>query len=69
MSTFDSQRDPPSSLPTAGRVVIELFDDVAPVTVAAFRNRCSEGASDTFRGTQVFKLIRDLGLWGGRSAK
>ncbi len=53
----------------AGRVVIELFDDVAPVAVAHFRNRCSEGASDTFKGTPIHKVLREQAIFGGRSSK
>lgn len=110
----------------AGRLVIELFDDIAPVAVMHFRNRCSgghgcaaalsagqlrqpglrlapaaaaprcwacpaqargplcltvavsfhrtacpgaEGASDTFKGTAIHKLVRDMGAFGGHSAR
>eukprot|EP00887_Chlorella_sp_A99_P000074 scaffold16.g74.t1 len=52
-----------------GRLVIELFDDVVPVAVAAFRNRCSEGASDSFRGTALHRLIADQAVWGGLTSK
>lgn len=31
----------PPSCTCAGRLVIELFDDIAPVAVTHFRNRCS----------------------------
>ena len=101
-----------SPLPAAaGRLVIELFDDIAPVAVMQFRNRCSggrarappgarrasapgrgarclqgapqavrptrllpplphvEGASDTFKGTGVHRLVKDMALFAGRSAR
>lgn len=50
-------------------MVIELFDDIAPVAVMHFRNRCSEGASDTFKGTGVHLLVKDMGAFGGRSQR
>lgn len=52
-----------------GRLVIELFDDIAPVAAMAFRNRCSEGASDTFKGTAIHKIVRDMGAFGGQTAR
>ncbi|PRW33518.1 hypothetical protein C2E21_7678 [Chlorella sorokiniana] len=52
-----------------GRFVIELFDDIAPVAAMAFRNRCSEGASDTFKGTAIQKVVRDMGAFGGQTAR
>ncbi|GAB4816059.1 hypothetical protein N2152v2_003105 [Parachlorella kessleri] len=51
----------------AGRIVIELFDDIAPVAVSHFRNRCSEGASDTFKGTAIYKVLREQAIFGGKS--
>ncbi|PSC70113.1 peptidyl-prolyl cis-trans isomerase H isoform A [Micractinium conductrix] len=52
---------------TQGRLVVELFDDVAPVAVTHFRNRCSEGASDSFKGTAIHRLVKDMAAVGGRS--
>lgn len=52
-----------------GRLIIELFDDIAPVAVLHFRNRCSEGASDSFKGTAIHKLVKDMGAFGGLSSK
>ena len=57
----------PSLCHAAGRVVIELFDDIAPVAVSHFRNRCSEGASDTFKGTVIYKVLREQAIFGGKS--
>ncbi|KAI3425174.1 hypothetical protein D9Q98_008944 [Chlorella vulgaris] len=51
-----------------GRMVIELYDDIAPVAVQHFKNRCSEGASDTFKGTAIHRLVKDMGAFGGKSS-
>lgn len=50
-----------------GRMVIELFDDIAPVAVQHFKNRCSEGASDTFKGTAIHRVVKDMAAFGGKS--
>lgn len=49
--------------------MIELFDDVAPVAVSHFRNRCSEGASDTFKGTTIHRVLHEQAIFGGKSTK
>ncbi|KAL4419765.1 hypothetical protein ABPG75_006863 [Micractinium tetrahymenae] len=54
---------------TQGRLVIELFDDIAPVAVMHFRARCSEGASDSFKGTAIHRLVKDMGAFGGHSSR
>lgn len=53
--------------PSAGRLVIELYDDLAPVPVGAFQNRCQPDASETFKGTIIHKLVAEQAAWGGRS--
>lgn len=49
--------------------MIELFEDIAPLAAAHFRHRCSEGATDTYKGTAIHKVIHQLGGFGGRSPK
>ena len=60
---------PPPLCCAPGRIVIELFDDIAPVAVSHFRNRCSEGASDTFKGTVIYKVLREQAMFGGKSTR
>ncbi len=51
----------------AGRLVIEIFEDLIPTTARHLMNRCREGMEDTFKNTSVHKLIPDLAAFGGLS--
>lgn len=59
-----SKPRPPAAAP-AGRVAIELFEDVAPIAVALFQSRCVDGASDTFAGTRVHQILPQMAVRGG----
>lgn len=63
---------PPVSLPLhplhlpAGRLVIELFEDVAPAAARHLLNRCTPGAGASLQGTLFHKLLAGFGLFGGK---
>lgn len=52
-------------MPT-GRLVIELFTDVAPLAAAELRRRCSRGATGGLQGTVLHKVLRNLAVFGGK---
>ncbi|RMZ54149.1 hypothetical protein APUTEX25_005305 [Auxenochlorella protothecoides] len=53
----------------AGRLVIELFEDIAPGPAALFRNRCAGASADSFQGSHIYKLVREQAAWGGHRPK
>ncbi|KAK9830131.1 hypothetical protein WJX72_009927 [[Myrmecia] bisecta] len=50
-----------------GRLVIEIFEDMLPVTARHFANRCRHGATDTFQGTALHYIVPGLAAYGGLS--
>jgi cyclophilin family peptidyl-prolyl cis-trans isomerase len=52
----------------AGRLVVELFDDIIPVGANHFRTRCLQGAVGWLQGAAFHKLLPHYGVFGGRSA-
>lgn len=53
----------------AGKVVIELFDDILPAPARHFQARCTTTARDTFSGTRVHKILSGATLFGGISQR
>lgn len=51
----------------AGRIVIELFEDLLPAPARHFQARCAAAAPDSFAGTRVHKLLSGATIFGGRS--
>ena len=51
----------------AGRLVIEVFEELLPVEARHFITRCQQGSSDSFQGTQVHRLVQDLAAFGGQT--
>lgn len=51
---------------TAGRLVIELFEDVAPAAARHLLTRCTPGAGASVQGTLFHKLLPGFGLFGGK---
>lgn len=49
-----------------GRIVIELFEDLAPVAASAFRTRCLEG-HHTLKGSCIHKLQPRFAAFGGKA--
>lgn len=49
----------------AGRLVIELFDDLVPMAASHFRNRCLPGSAAGLAGTSAHKLIPHYALFAG----
>jgi cyclophilin family peptidyl-prolyl cis-trans isomerase len=52
----------------AGRLVVELFDDLIPVGAGHLRTRCLHGSAGWLQGAHFHKLMRHYGVWGGRSS-
>ncbi|KAK9819272.1 hypothetical protein WJX81_003438 [Elliptochloris bilobata] len=52
---------------TLGRLLVEVFEDAAPLAARHFLNRCREGSSEGLQGTCVHRLLPDLGLFFGTS--
>lgn len=52
----------------AGRLVIELFEDVAPAAARHLLNRCTPGAGASLQGALFHKLLAGFGLFGGKSS-
>eukprot|EP00955_Chlamydomonas_euryale_P044059 352800-Chlamydomonas_euryale.AAC.5 len=50
----------------AGRLVIELFDDVIPTAAAHFRNRCMPGSHIGIAGLSVNKLVPFYAVFLGK---
>lgn len=57
---------PPLLLLRAGRLVIELFEDVAPAAARHLLTRCTPGAEANVQGTLFHKLLPGFGLFGGK---
>ena len=51
----------------AGRLVIEVFEELLPIEARHFITRCQPGSSDTFQGTHLHRLVQDLAAFGGVS--
>ena len=66
-STFITVLTPSTNYGVAGRLVIEIFEDLIPTTARHLMNRCREGMEDTFKNTAMHKLIPDLAAFGGLS--
>lgn len=49
-----------------GRVVIELFDDVAPAAARHLLTRCTPGSAASVQGTLFHKLFAGFALFGGK---
>lgn len=50
-----------------GRLLVEVFEDAAPLATRRFLNRCREGSSEALQGTCVHRLVPDQGLFFGTS--
>lgn len=53
----------------AGRVVIELFDDIVPAPAGHLLGRCTKGTTEGLAGTKVHKVLPGLAILGGRTVK
>ena len=51
----------------AGRLVLEVFEDQAPLAARQLLNRCREGTRETLHNTHVHRLITDQGIFFGRT--
>lgn len=49
-----------------GRLVIELFEDVAPAAARHLLTRCSQGSAASVQGTMFHKLLPGYALFGGK---
>jgi hypothetical protein len=72
---------PPSTLPVhergarirsgahccAGRLLVEVFEDAAPLAARFFLNRCREGSSEALQGTCVHRLQPEMAFFFGKS--
>lgn len=52
---------------SAGRVVVEVFEDQAPLAARHLINRCREGTTDTLQHTDVHRLLPDMAMFFGTS--
>lgn len=52
----------------AGRIVVEIFEDVAPAAAALLRDRCAPGAAGCFAGAAVARLLPGLAAFVGGGA-
>lgn len=50
-----------------GRLLVEVFEDAAPLAARHFLNRCREGSSEGLQGTCLHRLVPDLGFFFGTS--
>ena len=50
-----------------GRMVLEVFQDEAPLAAQQLLNRFREGTRETVQNTHVHRLIEDLGVFFGTS--
>lgn len=51
----------------AGRLVVEVFEDQAPLAARHIINRCREGTTDTLQITYVHRLLPDMAMFFGTS--
>ncbi|GBF98906.1 hypothetical protein Rsub_11544 [Raphidocelis subcapitata] len=51
----------------AGRLVIELYEDLHPAGALHLRNRCLPGATAGLQGVAFSKLLRNYAIFGGKS--
>ncbi len=51
----------------AGRLVVEVFEDQAPLAARHIINRCREGTTDTLQLTYVHRLLPDMAMFFGTS--
>lgn len=51
----------------AGRLVVEVFEDQAPLAARHLINRCREGTTDTLQLTYVHRLLPDMAMFFGTS--
>lgn len=52
----------------AGRIEVELFEDVAPAPVALFRERCSSRGGSSYSGSAVKSLVPGMAFFAGKAA-
>jgi cyclophilin family peptidyl-prolyl cis-trans isomerase len=52
---------------SAGRVVVEVFEDQAPLATRHLINRCREGTTDSLQDTYVHRMLPDLAIFFGTS--
>ncbi|BDA45262.1 probable peptidyl-prolyl cis-trans isomerase E [Coccomyxa sp. Obi] len=52
---------------TLGRLVVEVFEDQAPLAARHLINRCREGTTDTLQLTSVHRLLPDMAMFFGTS--
>lgn len=50
----------------AGRLVVELFEDVAPAAARHLLTRCTQGSGASVQGSLFHKLLAGYGLFGGK---
>ncbi len=51
----------------AGRLLVEVFEDAAPLAARFFLNRCREGSSEALQGTCVHRLQPEMAFFFGKS--
>ncbi|KAI8469138.1 MAG: hypothetical protein J3K34DRAFT_522411 [Monoraphidium minutum] len=52
----------------AGRLVIELYEDLHPIGANHLRNRCLPGATASLHGATFHRLLRHYAVFAGKSA-
>ena len=50
-----------------GRMVLEVFEDEAPLAARHLLNRFREGTRETVQNTHVHRLVEDMGIFFGTS--
>ncbi|EIE20043.1 cyclophilin-like protein [Coccomyxa subellipsoidea C-169] len=50
-----------------GRIIVEVFEDQAPLAARHLINRCREGTTDTLQHTYVHRLLPDMAMFFGTS--
>lgn len=53
----------------SGKLVIELFEDYLPTTVALFRQRCSFGSSQWLKDSHIDKIQSAYAVFGGSDSR
>lgn len=51
----------------AGRLVVEVFEDRAPLAARHLLNRCREGTTDALKSVAVHRLLPDSAIFLGTS--
>ncbi len=49
----------------AGRLVIEVFEELIPVAAQHFINCCRPGMRDSLQGSRIQRILPDLAFFGG----